>query len=408
MPKDILFIHYCPSLGGAPTSLSLLLKYIDRSEYAPRVLYVHPVIGPSIEQIRRLGVQVDLLPVTIVMDQPWYSRENFGGRRWRSLRPSPAVRDYLRAHRPALVHLNDFPPLTVGLTAKQMGIPVVTHSRRVLQRLRPILDPGRRLIRDIMFCSDAIIAISEPEAAQFPDSPKVSVVYNPLEVDSWQAVLKEDLATVRSELGVGPGDVAVLAPIPLMRSKGFWDFISAAGQANVEAPDVPWKFLIVGSLPTAGRRHLLRKWIGIGPELGSERARRVVRRLGLDGSLSLLGFRPDMAKILAACDIVVFPSQMCESGRPSFESSALGKPVVLTMPTKLANVVIDGRTGLVVPERDTRELAKAIVRLGRDPEERLRLGAEGKRLSVRFDARLHAEKVMGIYRRVLADRQQTD
>jgi glycosyltransferase involved in cell wall biosynthesis len=59
-------------------------------------------------------------------------------------------------------------------------------------------------------------------------------------------------------------------------------------------------------------------------------------------------------------------------------------------------------------QRDTRELAKAIVRLGRDPEERLRLGAEGKRLSVRFDARLHAEKVMGIYRRVLADRQQTD
>jgi glycosyltransferase involved in cell wall biosynthesis len=67
--------------------------------------------------------------------------------------------------------------------------------------------------------------------------------------------------------------------------------------------------------------------------------------------------------------------------------------------------VIDGSTGLVAPERNPKELAKAIVRLGRNPELRLRLGAEGKRLAVRFDARLHAEKVMDVYGRVLAGRQ---
>ena len=76
--------------------------------------------------------------------------------------------------------------------------------------------------------------------------------------------------------------------------------------------------------------------------------------------------------------------------------------MVLTLPTKTANVVVDGKTGMVVPERNPGELARAIVRLGRDPEERFRLGGEGKRLSVRFDARLHAEKVMEVYGRVLA------
>jgi glycosyltransferase involved in cell wall biosynthesis len=404
LPEEVLYVHFVPALGGATTSLSLLLKYIDRRRYAPRVLYVHPVPGPSVEQIRQLGVPVDLLPVTIVMDQPWYSRENLGGRRWRSLRPSPSVRDYLGSRKPALVHLNDFPPLAVGLTARQMGIPVVTHSRHVFNRTRPVLDPGRRLIREIERCSDAIVAISENEAAQFANSAKVSVVYNPLEIDSWQSVLKEDRTAIRSSLGLQEPDIAVLAPIPLMKSKGCWDFIRAAGLSCAEAPGVSWKFLIAGNLPGSGRRHLLRSWTGLGPEPETNRALNVARGSGLNGRLSLLGFRADMARVMAACDIVVFPSRMRECGRPSFEASALGKPVILTLPTKTANVVIDGSTGWVVPERNPSELAKAIVRLGRNPEERQRLGAEGKKLSVRFDAKLHAERIMDIYGRVLAER----
>lgn len=83
-------------------------------------------------------------------------------------------------------------------------------------------------------------------------------------------------------------------------------------------------------------------------------------------------------------------------------SERLGKPVTMTSPTGIGNGAIDGKTGLDVPERNPGELAKAIVRLGRHPQERLELGAEGMRLAGRFDARLHTERVMGICRSALA------
>ena len=53
-------------------------------------------------------------------------------------------------------------------------------------------------------------------------------------------------------------------------------------------------------------------------------------------------------------------------------------------------VIVDGRTGLLVPEGDVEALAKALLRLIVDPELRSRMGAEAGELAVRFDF----EKIM--------------
>ena len=60
------------------------------------------------------------------------------------------------------------------------------------------------------------------------------------------------------------------------------------------------------------------------------------------------------------------------------EASATGRPVVASDLPALAELVEDGRTGLLVPAEDPAALATALDRLAEDPAERARLGAAGR------------------------------
>ena len=60
------------------------------------------------------------------------------------------------------------------------------------------------------------------------------------------------------------------------------------------------------------------------------------------------------------------------------EALASGTPLVSTAAGGIANVIDDGRTGVIVPERDARSLAAAISALLRDPVRRSALGHAGR------------------------------
>ena len=70
------------------------------------------------------------------------------------------------------------------------------------------------------------------------------------------------------------------------------------------------------------------------------------------------------------------------------ESLALGTPVVATPVTGIPEAVVDGRTGLLVPEGDAVALADALDRLVRDADLRCRRAAQGRRhVEEHFDVR---------------------
>jgi glycosyltransferase involved in cell wall biosynthesis len=250
--------------------------------------------------------------------------------------------------------------------------------------------------------SKRIVCISESEAAQLP-SAKVEVIYNPLEFEKMEQARGSGPAA-RKALGIGEKDYVVTAPIPMAEHKGAWDFIRACGIAARMAPEVPMRFLMVGHLPTAGRRHLLRKWTGfLGPRPGLERARELAHRAGIAGRIDFTGFRKDIYEIMAGSDLIVFPSHLRACGRPCFEAGALNKPILVTMPDKNTRVVLDGETGLILPEKDPLTLGKAIAELARDRARGLRMGERGREhVRNHFGAEEHAGKMMALYDRVVS------
>jgi glycosyltransferase involved in cell wall biosynthesis len=253
----------------------------------------------------------------------------------------------------------------------------------------------------MMDVSENIVCISESEAAQFR-TPKVEIIYNPLDFAQADRALGGGSAA-RKALGIGETDYVVTAPIPLSTRKGAWDFIRACGIAARMAPKIHMRFLIVGHLPTVGRRHLLRKWTGfLGPKPDLECAHDLARRVGIEGRIQFTGFRKDLFKIMDGSDLIVFPSHLRACGRSCFEAGALQKPILVTMPNKNTGVVLDGETGLILPEKDPETLGRAIADLARDRARGLSMGKQGfEHVRTHFSAEKHASKIMALYDRVV-------
>jgi glycosyltransferase involved in cell wall biosynthesis len=140
---------------------------------------------------------------------------------------------------------------------------------------------------------------------------------------------------------------------------------------------------------------------------GQERYERdlvhLAHELGLGERLRLLGFRDDIATVLAAADAVAVPS-VYEDPLPqsALESAALGLPIVATPRGGLSEIVRDRETGLLVPPGDHRALAAGLRLLADDPERARELGAAAATdVRARFDTRRMLAKLESWYQELI-------
>jgi glycosyltransferase involved in cell wall biosynthesis len=142
--------------------------------------------------------------------------------------------------------------------------------------------------------------------------------------------------------------------------------------------------------------------VGDGPERRDVEAR--IAAAGLGGDLELLGNQPQdrIRAVLDASDAMVLPSVTTPAGMMDgipvalMEAMATGLPVVSTAVSGIPELVVDGRTGLLAPEKDAAALADALERLHRDPELARRLADEGRRhVLERFNLVVNAARLHG-------------
>jgi len=111
------------------------------------------------------------------------------------------------------------------------------------------------------------------------------------------------------------------------------------------------------------------------------------------GDVRFFGEVPSLWPYYDACDIFVMPSHHSEGfGIPCIEAAAFGKPVVATTIFEQTGVVVPGKTGLIVPVKDSDALAGAIGRLLSDGMLREKLGRNAKEFAKKFTWEKSAEK----------------
>jgi glycosyltransferase involved in cell wall biosynthesis len=398
-PRDVLYVHHRPELGGAPQSLRYLIENLDRERYTPHV-YCPP--GPAAESFANAGA-ITYHGEVAAFTHIWAS--TYGGRRWLLLgrelaKAPPHVASFtalLGRHRFDLVHLNDSPLIGAAYLAHRARLPIVWHLRSALATRGALRT--RFMRHAIRSYASATIAINDDVARSFGvDS---TVVPNAVDLQSFRPRPSHE---VRRELGLPEAGVIVSYFGFIYPSKGFRDFIEAARAVRRLGADA--LFLIVGG-PVRNteffRTPLGRVLTVAGLVSDHQReAEELVAKLDLEDVVRFVPFTIDPASMFQATDIVVAPSRGPELGRPVLEACACGRPVVATGSVTGGGILVPDETGLLVPRRSPDALAVALAGLIGSERDRRRIGENARRYAEEhFSADRSAREVMAIYDRLL-------
>lgn len=175
----------------------------------------------------------------------------------------------------------------------------------------------------------------------------------------------------------------------------------------VEKKGVAYAIRAVARLKESGR-HVRYLIAGDGP-LRAE-LERLVDNLNLRDQIQFLGDRSqeELVPILASAHIMVAPSVTAADGEqegiPNVlkEGMAAGLPVVSTLHSGIPELVEDGRSGFLVPERDVDALADRLSWLVDHPERWAGMGRVGRaRVEADYESEALNRRLVGLYQDVL-------
>jgi glycosyltransferase involved in cell wall biosynthesis len=122
----------------------------------------------------------------------------------------------------------------------------------------------------------------------------------------------------------------------------------------------------------------------------------------------------EVMRFYREADAFVLPSVTCRDGHMDgipvvlMEAMACGVPVISTRLSGIPELIEDGKSGILVPEKDARSLAVAIKRLLSDGDLARRFSAEGrKKVVAEFDIRDVARRLMEMFLQCTAGGRDT-
>jgi glycosyltransferase involved in cell wall biosynthesis len=279
----------------------------------------------------------------------------------------------------ALVAVRARVPLVLSLHGSDIYLP----ERH--RWLRPAASWSFRRAAAISACS---ADLAERAVALGADPGKVRVIPYGADRETFRPATPEERSWVRAELGLAPGEALLLAVGRLVRKKGFDVLIRALPRVLAEAGPVRLALLGQGDL--------------------REELQRLARQLGVEAYIWMPGAveRDRLPALFRGSDLLIVPSMHDEKGNVDglpnvvLEGMASGLAIVASRVGGIPQVIADGETGLLVPEKDPEALAAAIVRLLCSPELRTRLGEQARQ---RVERELNWPSVARQFERLYAE-----
>jgi glycosyltransferase involved in cell wall biosynthesis len=229
---------------------------------------------------------------------------------------------------------------------------------------------NRRIQPHWMF-NDGVIAVSAA-GARFQRrynrvaARRLRVIHPFVEVTRFVPPAPEARRLVRAALGLADDTLAVGAVGSVFREKGLLELVRALADARHSIPEA--RLVIVGDGPTDYIAAVVAE----------------SNRLGLAEHITWTGWRADVPAIMGALDLLAIASAEESFPLVAAEAMATGLPVVARRVGGIAEVVVDGTTGVLVPANGHRDLVDAIVQLLNDGERRREFGLAGRARILRF------------------------
>ncbi|MBI3610819.1 MAG: glycosyltransferase [Nitrospirae bacterium] len=269
------------------------------------------------------------------------------------------LREIMKRHRIEVLNTHKPKPHTLALLAAITArVPVVVATRRVSFPLRRHPFRWAKWVAGV----DKIIAVAQSVEESLIRSgvpaEKVVTIYGAIDLKRFRPASPDP--ALRKELGIDDRTWVVGKVADYRPWKGYGLFLEAASLILKEEPRV--RFLAIGNKSD------------YFDEMQAQ-----ARRLAIEKQVTFTGFRDDVERFYPLLHVSVNCATSGE-GLPGVlrESLAMEIPVVATDVGGNREVVIDGRTGRLIPSNDPVALAQAILSLLRDRDLARRLGRQGR------------------------------
>ena len=375
----MVITRFIAGAGGVALRGALAL---DRNEHSVTILSAPG--GPLLAEAEKAGFKVILL---------------------KHMRPEISPRDDPRGLQ-ELIHLlreGDFDVVhthsakagALGrFAAHRVGVPAIVHTFHGFPfhdfQFGPVRSTYIALERSLGRITDQFLAVGGAVAAQaislrIAPAERIRTIASAIELDILPASPGNRVAA-RHLMGL-PEDVQVVGAVGRL--------------APQKAPQD-----LVAAIEAMGRSNVYCVWVGDGPL--RQEVTRLIERRKLTNRFLLLGERHDVAALLPGFDVFALASHY--EGLPCsvVEAMTCGIPVVATAVNAVPEVVVPGRTGLLVPANAPMLLGRALAYLLDHPAEGSRMSLAARaQLGDRFDPKVLGRDLAETYELALTSSTRT-
>ena len=338
-------------LGGAQKVALYIVSHLDREKFIP--VFVAGKGGFLDHEAAELkGVKVYFTSTLIRQIRPCRDLLGFLG-----------ILKILIKERPGIVHTHSSKAGILGRWAAFIaGVPVIMHTihgfgfnDRQKGMMRSVLILVEKLTAKI---TDRLIVVTKEDKEKglnhgIGTEEKYVLIRAGIDVEAYKK-LSIDRARKKEELGILPEQKVITTIGPFKPQKNLKDFIEVAKRIHQRSPDSV--FLVVGD----GE---LRKELEF-----------LIFAYGLKDRVKLLGWRDDIAEILAVSDLFVMTSLWEGLPRTILEAMCMKLPVVANAVDGVKEIVKDGVNGYLTEPYETERMADLALKLLNDKALREEIG----------------------------------
>lgn len=326
-----------------------ILNYANYAKASYDFIFVLPRKSCLTDRVKKEGFSVETLPFVELRKHPVNLLLYFPMLIMNAIRLKRMVYRY----RVDLVHVNDFYNL-VGVAAKMLGgrFVLLTHVRFMPDRLPALLVKVWMLLN--LKYSKRLVCVSYAVKRCLTDHPNIQVIYNGLRQDISENIKQEKKDNLIKLLYLGhyiPG-------------KGQDFALEAFAIAHLQNPKLRLRF--VGGDMGLKKNQLYREYL-----------QKRISVLGIEQQVIFDGPTTDISKAFAEADIALNFSESESFSRTCLEALACEVPLITSDSGGPAELFEDGKSGILVPNRDVAKMAEAMLYLAKDNKLRKTYAKEG-------------------------------
>lgn len=353
--------------GGLERVVINLMRGVNRLDYRS-ILFILGEGGKLVDELEQDGLEFVALNKKPGMDYRLFGR----------------MARHFKREVVDVVHAHNFSPLVYGAVAGRLsgasGVVYTAHGVKTSGRRKQSLFQRFRLVDKMVFVSDDARSVAVERGGVAVRN--ILTIVNGVDLDRYSVSPAGDRETKRREVGISPGAEVVGIVARLTPAKDHSNLFRAFKRVLSVTPGA--RLLVVGDGELRG-------------ELEAE-----VIELGVQGEVIFLGDRSDVPDLLGIMDVFVLSSYTEGLAMTLLEAMAAGLPIVATRVGGNTEAVVDGQTGFIVPPRDERALAGAVLELLEDKERAREMGRMGRARAVeKFGTDTMVREYEKLYRSVL-------